>query len=339
MPSIPDVMSAALAAAQGEPLRWAQVATPRPGPGEVLVRVAASGVNPLDVKILAGTAEHARQALPAILGIDMAGIVVAIGKGTTGFREGDAVYGMAGGVGGHPGSLAEYMAVDARLLGRKPANLTMRQAAALPLAFITAWEGLVDRAALRSGQHVLVQGGAGGVGQMAVQIARARGAELSATGSASARAAIEQLGARYIDKAEPPADIVAHATGGRGFDIVFDTAGGASLDAAFAMVRRFGHVVSSLGWGTHALAPLSFRAASYSGIFTLLPLLTGEGGVEHGMILAEAAKLAEAGDLVPALDPRRFTLATIGDAYDAIATGTARGKLVIDIAAEPGPPP
>jgi NADPH:quinone reductase len=334
MPSIPEIMRAALAAAKGEPLRFAEVATPQPGPGEVLVRVAASGVNPLDVKILAGTADHAEQALPAILGIDMAGTVVVVGKETVNFREGDAVYGMAGGVGGHPGSLAEYMAVDASLLARKPANLTMRQAAALPLAFITAWEGLVDRAVIRGGQHVLVQGGAGGVGQMAVQIARARGAETAATGSPSARAAIEQLGARYIDKVEPPAAIVARETGGLGFDIVFDTAGGASLDAAFAMVRRFGHVVSSLGWGTHALAPLSFRAASYSGIFTLLPLLTGEGCAQHGAILAEATRLAEAGGLVPALDPHRFTLATVGDAYRAIETGTARGKLIVDVANE-----
>lgn len=336
MTTIPHLMQASMADAKGEPLRLVQVATPRPGPGEALVRVVASAVNPLDAKILAGAAEHARHPLPAILGIDMAGVVVAIGAGTTGFREGDAVFGMAGGVGGHPGSLAEYMAVDARLLGRKPANLTIREAAALPLAFITAWEGLVDRAAVRAGQHVLVQGGAGGVGQMALQIARARGATIYAVGSPAARTAIEQLGARYVDRSEAPADIVARLTQGVGFDIVFDTVGGASLDASFAMVRRFGHVVSALGWGAHSLAPLSFRAASYSGIFTLLPLLTGEGRSHHGEILAEAAKMAEAGALVPALDPRRFTLATVGDAYRAIETGAARGKLVVDVVEDPG---
>ena len=95
------------------------------------------------------------------------------------------------------------------------------------------------------------------------------------------------------------------------FDLVYDTAGGASLDASFAAVRRFGHVVSCLGWGTHTLGPLSFRAATYSGVFTLLPLLTGEGRKHHGDILAEATRLAEAGQLVPTLDPRRFTLATV----------------------------
>jgi NADPH2:quinone reductase len=312
------------------------VPTPHPGPGDMLVRVVASGVNPLDAKILAGTADHARQALPAILGIDMAGIVVAAGGDTTRFQAGDAVYGMAGGVGGHPGSLAEYMVVDARLLARKPANLSMREAAALPLVFITAWEGLVDRAAVRAGQHVLVQGGAGGVGQMVLQIARARGAMTTATGSPASRTTIERLGARFVDKTEPPAAIVAGLTGGEGFDIVFDTAGGASLDASFAMVRRFGHVVSVLGWGTHALAPLSFRAASYSGVFTLLPLLTGEGRAHHGEILAEATRLAEAGELLPALDPQRFTLATASDAYRAIQSGTVRGKLVVDVGEEAG---
>jgi NADPH:quinone reductase-like Zn-dependent oxidoreductase len=298
----------------------------------MLVRVVASGVNPLDTKILAGTADHARQALPAILGIDMAGIVVAAGGDTTKFQEGDAVYGMAGGVGGYPGSLAEYMVVDARLLARKPANnLSMREAAALPLVFITAWEGLIDRATVRAGQHVPVQGGAGGVGQMVLQIACARGATTAATGSPASRTTIERLGARFVDKVEPAAAIVARLTGGQGFDIVFDTAGGASLDAAFAMVRRFGHVVSVLGWGTHALAPLSFRAASYSGVFTLLPLLTGAGRAHHGEILAEATRLAKADGLLPMLDPRRFTLATVGDAYRAIQSGTARGKLVVDV--------
>ncbi len=336
MPGIAHLMQAVLADAKGEPLQLVQVATPHPGPGQVLVRVAASGVNPLDAKILAGTADHARQPLPAILGIDVAGVVVGAGKDVAQFRNGDPVYGMAGGVGGYPGSLAEYMVADARLLARKPANLSMREAAAVPLAFITAWEGLVDRACVRAGQHVLVQGGAGGVGQMVLQIAHARGATTSATGSPEARAAIERLRAGFVHKAAAPAEIVARETGGRGFDIVFDTAGGASLDAAFAMVRRFGHVVSALGWGKHALAPLSFRAGSYSGIFTLLPLLTGEGRAHHGAILGEATQLAEAGALVPALDRRRFTLDTVGEAYRAIAAGTGRGKLVVDVDEEAG---
>ena len=149
------------------------VPRPAPAPGEVLVRVASSGVNPLDVKISAGAAAHARVTPPMILGIDLAGTVAGVGDGVTRFAVGDEVYGMTGGVGDRPGSLAEYSVVDANLLARKPARLSMAETAALPLAVITAWEGLVDRANTRDGQLVLVHGGAGGVGHVAVQLAAA----------------------------------------------------------------------------------------------------------------------------------------------------------------------
>src|SRR5258707_11036814 len=142
--------------------RITPVPRPHPDPWRVRVGVEASAVTPLDIKIRAGQAPHARQPLPAILGIDLAGVVEAVGSGVASFRNGDEVFGMTGGVGGLQGSLAKYAAVDADLLAPKPANLTMREAAAVPLIFITAWEGLVDRAAAHSGQKVLVHGGAGG---------------------------------------------------------------------------------------------------------------------------------------------------------------------------------
>jgi NADPH2:quinone reductase len=325
-------MQAALLDDPKQPFRVASVARPEPKPGEVLVRIKASGVNPLDLKIRAGQAAHARHPLPAILGIDLAGTVEAVGPDVAAFRQGDEVYGMTGGVGGIQGSLAEYATVDAALLARKPSNLTMREAAALPLIFITAWEGLVDRAKVQAGQKVLVHGGAGGVGHIAVQIARARGAEVFATGSAKSAAFIEQIGAVPIDyNAMAVDDYVARHTGGRGFDVIYDTVGGATLDASFNAVRRFGHVVSALGWGTHALAPLSFRAATYSGVFTLLPLLTNEGRAHHGDILRQATSLVEAGKVRPRLDSRRFGLGSAGEAHSAIEDGSAQGKIVIDI--------
>jgi NADPH:quinone reductase-like Zn-dependent oxidoreductase len=239
---------------------------------------------------------------------------------------------MTGGVGGLQGSLARYAAVDADLLAPKPANLTMREAAALPLIFITAWEGLVDRAAVHAGQKVLIQG-AGGVGHVAIQLALAFDAEVFAVDSADKKSFIEQLGATAIDyRALSVEDYVARHTGGRGFDVVYDTVGGATLDASFDAVRRFGHVVSSLGWGTHALAPLSFRAGTYSGVFTLLPMLTGEGRAHHGEILREATRLVEAGKIVPRVDPRRFTVDAVCDAYRAIKARSSSGKIVVDIA-------
>ncbi|MET4017820.1 zinc-dependent alcohol dehydrogenase family protein [Bradyrhizobium sp. 482_C4_N1_1] len=326
-----STMRAAILETHNAPLRLSTVSTPEVGPREVLVRVHASGVNPLDTKIHAGAAAHARHPLPAILGIDLAGVVEQTGRDVTRFKPGDEVYGMTGGVGGVPGSLAEFAAVDADLLAPKPANLSMREAAALPLIFITAWEGLIDRAALKAGQRVLIHGGAGGVGHVAIQIARAIGADVFATGSAAQRATIEGFGAVFIDRGTAIEAYVAEHTGGRGFDIVYDTVGGKVLDASFEAMRRFGHVVSALGWGTHALAPLSFRAASYSGVFTLLPLLSGEGRAHHGEIMAEATRLVEAGKLAPLVDARRFTLESVGDAYALIRDHAAKGKLVVDI--------
>jgi NADPH2:quinone reductase len=307
------------------------VVRPTSGPGQVLVRIKASGVNPLDLKIKSGNAPHARHPFPAILGMDLAGVVEMVGSGVTDFKPGDEVYGLTGGVGSLQGSLASFAAVDADLLAPKPTNLSMREAAALPLSVITAWEGLVDRAQVQARQRVLIQG-AGGVGHMAIQIARAFGAEVFAADEGTKQSRIEQLGATAIDYRQTSAEeYVDDHTGGRGFDIVYDTVGGPTLDASFNAVRRFGHVVSCLGWGTHSLAPLSFRAASYSGVFTLLPMLTGQGRAHHGEILREAKRLAEAGKVMPLVDPRRFTLDSAAEAYLEMENQSATGKIVVDV--------
>jgi len=311
-----------------------KVDLPRPAlkVNHVLVRVQASGVNPLDTKIRAGKAAHARQPLPAVLGLDMAGIVEEAGPGVTTFRAGDEVYGMVGGVGGLPGTLAEFVAVDADLLARKPANLSMRQAAAFPLIAITAWEGLVDRAKVHAGQTVLIHAGAGGVGHVAIQIARAYGAEVFATVSPEKKKIVEDLGATPIDyRAASVEEYVEVSTAGKGFDIVYDTVGGATLDASFVAAKRYtGHVVSCLGWGSHSLAPLSFRGASYSGVFTLHPLIAGEGRVHHGEILAQATSLAEAGKLRPILNEQRFSIEDIAAAHALVESG-ALGKVVVEL--------
>ncbi len=303
---------------------------PQPSHGEVLVKISASGVNPLDIKIRAGQAGHANQPLPATLGLDMAGVVEAVGTGVTAFHPGDEVFGMVGGVGGLQGTLAEFIVADAALLAHKPKALTMQQAAVLPLVTITAWEGLVDRANVQPNQTVLVHAGAGGVGYAAIQIARASGANVFATVSDDKRSIVEELGAIAIDRYASVNDYIAQHTGGEGFDIVYDTLGGPVLDASFAAVKRYtGHVVSCLGWGTHALAPLSFRSATYSGVFTLFPLLTGIGRAHHGHILKEATKLAEQNQLKPLLARQRFGRDEIAAAYDLVAKGSL-GKVAIE---------
>lgn len=166
-----------------------------------------------------------------------------------------------------------------------------------------------------------------------MQLARALGAEVFATVSPAKRGIVEAFGATPIDYTNTSVErYVAEFTGGEGFDIIYDTLGGATLDASFAAVRTYGgHVVSSLGWGTHKLAPLSFRAATYSGVFTLLPMLTGKGRAEHGRILREITRLAENGLIRPLVDERRFTLESAEAAHEAIRAGTSRGKVVVDI--------
>lgn len=313
------------------PFREVEMPTPLPLDGQLLVRVSASGINPLDTKIRAGQGGHAKQPLPAVLGMDMAGVVEAVGPNVTTFRRGDEVFGFVGGIGGHQGTLAEFIAVDGALLALKPKTLSMLQAAVLPLVTITAWEGLVDRAMIRSGQTVLIHAGVGGVGYAAVQIALAYGAKVFTTVSKDKKAIVEVLGAIAIDRDAPVQNYVDQHTAGDGFDVVYDTLGGTVLDASFLAVKRYtGHVVSCLGWGNHALAPLSFRAATYSGVFTLLPLLTGDGRAHHGHILQDASKLAEQGQLKPLLAEQQFRREQIAAAFDLVAQGS-RGKVAIEL--------
>lgn len=310
-----------------------QVARPAPKAGEVLVQIAASGVNPIDYKIRTGAAPYAMPELPAILGTDLAGTVVEVGEDVSDFKVGDEVYGLAGGVRGIPGTLAEYAAVDARLLAPKPKNLSMREAAALPLVFLTAWEGLVDRAGVHAGQRVLIQGGAGGVGHVAVQIARALGADVYATASEAKHAVIKGYGATPIDYRDAKVvDYVAKYANGVGFDVVYDTVGGQTLDDSLVAAKPYGHVLSCYAFAEHNLAPGSLRCVTLSGIFVLLPMLSGEGRAHHGDILREATRLAEQGKLKPLVDERRYTLADAHAAHEAQEAGKALGKIVIDVA-------
>jgi NADPH:quinone reductase len=315
----------------GGDFRKVELPKPMAKANQALIRVRASGVNPLDTKIRAGKAAHAHQPLPAVLGVEMAGTVEETGAGVSAFKPGDKVYGMVGGVGGLQGTLAEFVAVDADLLAHKPGNLSMREAAALPLVTITAWEGLVDRAKVQAGQTVLIHAGAGGVGHVAVQIARAYGAKVFATVSPAKKKIVEGFGATPIDyRSTSVEDYVAASTGGAGFDIIYDTVGGTTLDSSFVAAKRYtGHVLSCLGWGSHSLAPLSFRGATYSGVFTLLPLITGEGRAHHGEILKQAAALAEAGKLRPLLSEQRFSIEDIATAHALVESG-ALGRVVVE---------
>ncbi len=314
--------------------RSAQIDKPTAGAGEVLVRIVASGVNPIDYKIRTGQAPYAMPELPAVLGTDLAGVVEAVGEGVTTFKAGDEVYGLTGGVRGLQGSLAEFAAVDARLLALKPKNLSMREAAALPLVALTAWEGLVDRAKVQAGQKVLVQGGAGGVGHLVVQLAVAHGAEVFATVRSHGVETVRRLGATPIDVTTTSvADYVAEHTDGKGFDIIYDTIGGPALDSAFEAIAHYGHIASCAAFGEHALATGSLRCATLSGVFVLLPMLTGERRAHHGDVLRQVTQLVEAGRVAAIVDARRFDLDSAMDAHALVEQGGAQVKVVIDVAA------
>jgi NADPH2:quinone reductase len=306
---------------------------PIPGvqPGTVLVRAVAASANPVDISVSNGT--PISPALPAALGCDVAGIVESIGEGVTGFAPGDEVFGCVGGVRGSGGTLAEFVLADAKLLAHKPRVLSMREAAALPLVAITAFDG-IERAAVSSAHHVLIHGGGGGVGHVALQIALARGATVSTTVSARSFALAERMGAaNVIDyRTETVEAYTARLTQGAGFDVVFDTVGGPHLDQSFQAARNGGQVISTIGLAQIDLTPMHRKALSLHVIFMLLPLLTGEGRERHGAILREVAALAEDGKLRPLIDESRFTLENAGEGYRRLKSGEATGKIVFDIA-------
>jgi NADPH:quinone reductase-like Zn-dependent oxidoreductase len=191
---------------------------------------------------------------------------------------------------------------------------------------------LVDRAKISKDKTVLIQGGAGGVGHIAVQIAKAFGAKVFATVNPKDFDLIKSYGATPIDYNTPVEEYIQQYTLGEGFDIILDTVGGAVLDASFKAAKQYtGHVASILGWGNHALAPLSFRGATYSGVFTLYPLISGRNRKQHGDILRKAAEIVENKGLKPILDEGNYTMETIQAAYDAILNGKTKGKVVVSV--------
>jgi len=316
------------------PFAERDVPTPEPGPGEVLVRVAGTSLNPIDNKIATmGTALAFAPELPALLGMDMSGIVEAAGPGAARFSVGDRVFGCPGGVKGLPGTLAEYAVADERLLARAPENMDIVDAGAVPLVATTAWLALFDKAGLSSGERLLVQGGAGGVGHMAVQLGVHAGAEVFATVSSPDKAAVvEALGGTPIDYTAMGVDgYVGEYAGGEGFDAVFDTVGGPVLDDSFKAARMGGRVVSTNTRSNHDLGPLHAKSLSLHVVFMLLPLVTGKGRERHGEILERVAELVDADELAVLLDERRFGYRDIASAHRYWAEGRAMGKIGITV--------
>lgn len=311
----------------------ADLEKPTVRPGHVVIRVAATSVNTVDTMIRQmGSELPLTPSLPAILGMDFAGTIEEVGKGVAGFAPGDEVYGCAGGLLDLQGALAEYMLADARLIAHKPKTLSMREAAALPLVAITAYEGLV-RAQVGPAQTVLVHGGAGGVGHVAVQLAKFFGAEVFATGSGAAKIEIiEGYGATAIDyRTETVADYVAKHTDGAGYDVVFDTIGGAHMATSFEAAALNGHVSSTVSMVELDLTQAHFKGLSLHVVFMLIPMIHDHKREAHHAILSKVSEIVDAGGLKPLLDDRRYSLAEAGAAQDRLTSGNAIGKVVVEI--------
>jgi len=302
---------------------------PEPGPGQVRVKVAATSWNPIESKIRAGLARLGPE-FPAVLNSDVAGVVDGVGPGVKGFAEGDNVFACSGGIKGGQGALAEYTLVDARVLAEAPSSLSLAESATLPIGFITAWYAMRRLARVEAGQKVLVIGGTGGVGNVAVQLATAFGAEVYATVSSDEKARIvRELGAvAAIDRrVEGPEQYVATHTGGQGFDFVFDTAGGASLDNAFLAARYGGDVATVNARAVHDLTPAHLRGLSIHLVMMLRSMLVGVDLDHYGQMLTEASRLVDTGSVRPLMDQKSFSIWDVADAHRYAETGAAIGKI------------
>ncbi|MGB7394275.1 MAG: zinc-dependent alcohol dehydrogenase family protein [Pricia sp.] len=310
----------------------AEVDKPEVKSGHVLIKIAASSVNTVDTKIRKmGNDLPFAPETPAILGMDFAGTIEEVGEGVTDYSVSDEVYGCAGGLGDLQGTLAEYLVADVQLIAHKPKNLTMREAAAIPLAGITAYEGLT-RAGVTQGQKLLVQGGAGGVGHLAIQLAKHLGATVFATErGAKSLQLMEQLGGTAIDfTSEEIADYVEKYTDGAGFDVVFDTIGGDNLTNSFEAAALNAQIATTVAMTELDLAPTHMKGLSLHVVFMLIPMIHNHHRSEHAKILKEIAKIVEAGEMKPVVDEKHFSLEEVGEAHAHLESGNAIGKVVVE---------
>lgn len=301
---------------------------------QVLIRLKAAGVNPIDTKLRSRGTYYPEQ-MPAILGCDGAGVVEEIGEAVTRFRPGDEVYFCHGGIGGDQGNYAELNVVDERFVAAKPRSVDFITAAAAPLVLITAWEALHDRARIEAGQKVLVHAGAGGVGHVAIQLAKAAGCQVITTVSSKAKAAFaRQLGADEVIL-YPEADFAEAASswsGGEGVDVVLDTVGGRVFEQSFAATRPYGHIVSLLQPGEVDWKVARLRNLTTSLELMLSPMYYGwRAAQEHqAWILDQCAALIDQGKLQLAVS-HTLPLEEAASAHELLESGGMQGKIVLAI--------
>jgi NADPH:quinone reductase-like Zn-dependent oxidoreductase len=291
-----------------------EVPAPVPADDEILVRVQAAGVNPVDWKIAGGMLKDRQDVLPYIPGGDFSGMVTAAGNAVTKFKIGDAVFGMTSTPNFRIGAFAEFVAVKAADAAFMPKNLDMVAAAAVPLAALTAWQALFDRAELQAGQRILIHAGAGGVGGFAIQFARHAGAKITTTTSAANADYVRGLGAdEVIDYRAVPFENAV-----KDLDAVLDLIGGDTQARSYKVLRPGGVLVNA--WGT-----IMQDEAAAAGVRGVKVAVTGNGAQ-----LTEIARLIETGSVKMEI-AKVMPLAEVQQAFALSRDGHVRGKIVLTV--------
>lgn len=284
------------------------VLRPEPGAGEVLVKVHAAGVNPIDWKIRGGAGERMGMTLPIRLGSEVVGTIETCGAGVSQFQKGDAVFGMV-----PSGGFSQYAVIKADHLVLKPKNLSFVEAAAIPLAGTTAWQALFDEAKLSAGQRLLITNSSGGVGSLAIQFAKARGAHVTAVASGRNEKFVRDLGAdHFIDYTRQAFEDIA-----TDMDVVLDTMGGEVYHRALRTLKKGGKMITVVAFPQDEAERYGVSAKRS---FT----------VPNAQSLSEIARLVEAGKVTPHVD-RVLAFAEVRDALAISEAGRTRGKIVLTV--------
>ena len=315
-------MNAIVQDSYGSPdvLDLAEIATPDIKPTEVLVRVRAGAVNPLDWFTLTGGVGRlffgVRRPKVRVRGVDLAGVVEAVGQDVTRLRPGDEVYG------GCRGSFAEYASARENELAPKPANITFEQAAAVPVAGLTALKAIRDAAKVRRGQTVLINGAAGGVGTFAVQIARALGAEVTGVCSTRNLDLLKSLGAEHVVNYTRE----DFTRSGRQYDVILDNAGTGGISGSRRVLAPDGTLIYNNG--THGLGPIIRLQLMRPFVRQKFPFFITKVNYTDLVALRD---LIESGAVTPVID-RTYPLSEAAKAIGYVGGGHARGKVIVSIA-------
>jgi NADPH2:quinone reductase len=301
-------------------------------PSQVKIKLFAAGINPVDTKLRKAGLFY-DQALPAVLGCDGAGEIISVGRSVTGFKPGDSVWFCHGGLGKEQGNYAEFTVIDQRWIARMPATASYVEAAAAPLVLITAWGALYDRGGLQGGQTVLIHAGAGGVGHVAIQLAKLKGARVIATvGSDEKADFVRSLGADEVINYKQLgfANEVNRLTENKGVDLVFDTVGAEVFKASIDATCHFGRIVTLLDPGEVDLSEARMRNLLIGFELMLTPMLRELNAErdKHVRLLSQCAEYIDSGDLKIVV-AHQFKMSEVQAAHQLLEQGHMQGKSVL----------